>query len=93
MIVTAGFQFIVLLQWKSMRNDGQNLNSYPEKKRVEKCGFLQTLKVQNKRKRGVHILDRIFRYLAPLLYAIFCITYFGYYLSRECVMDRKWACV
>ena len=32
---------------------------------------------------SVHVLDKIFRLLTPLIYVIFCCTYFGYYLINE----------
>ena len=32
---------------------------------------------------SVHMLDKIFRLLTPLVYVIFCCTYFGYYLINE----------
>ena len=75
--VTAGIQLIVLLQYKSRRFIQSGPPSaetvlYTKSGDVEQ--FLQVIAQIN-----VQPLDRVFRYLAPIIYAAFCIVYFGYY--------------
>ena len=60
----------------------ENVGTNPADNCGEELLNLQTSKVQEK-KNDVHMLDRVFRYLAPLVYVIFCISYFGYYLTKQ----------
>lgn len=93
MIVTAGLELILLLQIKS--NDESSLLGDKSKNEALLCGGENDdtktgenerclpSSVAHRRKNKVHTLDRVFRFLAPAVYVVFCMSYFGYYFGKK----------
>ena len=82
MIVTAGIELIVLMQFKTNNEcflpAGKDVDTQLGEN--ERC--LQS-SIAQKRKKKVHTLDHVFRFFSPVVYVVFCIVYFGYYFGKE----------
>ena len=89
MIVTAGLELIVVLRYKSskdaflLRVKNAEAHTGEDEKSLQSSIVRRKKSVYYHTQNKVHILDSVFRFLAPVVYVVFCIVYFGYYFGKE----------